>query len=404
MEKTEEVYLGNIIEEELASVLKGKTLQERMTPGSFYEVSQGINIIDIGYPLCACYVLNRCISRLSRQYCEIKVIALDAIEFEKGECSFDEIKKTFWGEDSELAQRADFLQGESCCVSEDTIVHLKNREITKRISGDWKIINSYAVDFARGKTENEMMNSDTGMEAYQEEYEDARQVFIDGVKTIILLEDKMREKTIIDKGGLEQNIIDKDWFENGIVIIESEHAMNQGTAFHIGNGKFVTCYHVIYNDNEAKVADDLEVYLANNVIKRYKVQVVESIEALDFALVKVEDWDHDEKLELDINKQIKVMDNVFVLGFPNYHMGDSIRIVEAQIASTRRYSGETLYGLDKVIYGGNSGGPIIAKENKKVIGIVMRGTKNAKTAIDDDFSGFLPISVLQTYDVLRLIN
>lgn len=393
MEKTEEVYFGNIVEEQLAGVLGGETLKDRMSVGSFYEISQGINIIDIGYPLCACFILNRCISRLSRKYCEIKVASLDVIEFEKGKCSFDDIEKNFWGEHSEITSRADFLQGESCYVSEDTIIHLKNREITKRVSGTWKTINSYAVDFAKGKTENEMISSDIGSEAYKEECEDAKQVFIDGVKTIILLEDKMREKSIIDN----------DSFETRIVIIESGNAMNQGTAFHIGNGEFVTCYHVIYNDKIAKIADDLEAYLTNNITKKYKVQVMETIEALDFALVKVEKWDHDEKFELDLNKPIKVMDDVLVLGFPNYRAGDSLRIVEAQIAATRRYSGETLYALDKVIYEGNSGGPILAKEDEKVIGIVMRGTKNIKTAIDDDFSGFLPISAIKSHNVIKRI-
>ena len=394
MQKTEEIYFSNVLEDELANILQGKMLEEKISAASFYDISQGINIIDLGYPFCACYILNRCIYRLSREYCEKMVTSLEDIQFEKGKCSLDEIRNAFWGEGSEMIQRGNFLLGEECLVKGQTVVKLKSRKITKRGLGIWETLHNYAVDFARGKTEYEKFYADYyDMEYYEREITDAKRIFIDGVKNVILLEEELRGKDIGE--GQEEGL-----YEKSVVIIESENAISQGTAFHIGGWRFLTCYHVVYDEEKSKVADDLVIYLSSDIGKKYSAIVDEIVKEIDLAFVKVENWNQDESFLLDMEAEIKRMDHVLVMGFPNYKYGDTLRIVEACVASTRQYAGQTLYGLDHVIFTGNSGGPILSTGPKKVIGIAVRGTKNNNTAMDDDFSGFLPIAAIRHLDTI----
>lgn len=400
MENTEDVYFLTVIEQALQDILAGRSLEELVRPMVYADIMQGINIMDIGYPLCSCFVINRCINNLLIEYCNCLFSSNESFEIEGGTIDFADIKEKFWGEGSRVADRIDLLSQKKCHIKENISISAKKKLLTQRYFKIINNINLYAIDFMHGKTEYEGLLDDT--DKIEDRYLMAKDLFISGVRLVIMLEAALNKHKIDE----EKHDVMKwlSFYKSCTVIVESEKAISQGTAFHIGDGRFVTCYHVVYNEEEKQAADDLTVYSEENVSKRYTAIVEDYVEQIDIAILKVNGWEGANKFSIQTKDVIRQMDEVIVLGYPNYNTGDSIRVIEAKIASTRNYSGVKMYGIDNIIYVGNSGGPVLTKGERKVIGIVTRGTYNINTAMENDFSGFIPISALNYLNKYKLVE
>ena len=400
MENTEDVYFLTAIEQALQDILADRSMEELVRPMVCADIMQGINIIDIGYPLCSCFVISRCINNLLIEYCNCLFSSNESFEIEGGVINFADIKEKFWGEGSSVAYRIDLLSQKKCHIKENISISVKKKLLTQRYFKIINNINLYAIDFMHGKTEYEGLLDDT--DEIEDRYLTAKDLFISGVRFVIMLEAELNKHKIDEEKSDVMKWL--SFYKSCTVIVESEKAMSQGTAFHIGDGRFVTCYHVVYDEEEKQAADDLTVYSEENISKRYTAIVEDYVEQIDIAILKVDGWEGANKFSIQTKDAIRQMDEVIVLGYPNYNPGDSIRVIEAKIASTRNYSGVKMYGIDNIIYVGNSGGPVLTKGERKVIGIVTRGTYNINTAMENDFSGFIPISALNYMNKYKLVE
>ena len=88
------------------------------------------------------------------------------------------------------------------------------------------------------------------------------------------------------------------FYKSCTVIVESEKAMSQGTAFILETAAFVTCYHVVYDEEEKQAADDLTVYSEENISKRYTAIVEDYVEQIDIAILKVDGWEGANKFSI----------------------------------------------------------------------------------------------------------
>lgn len=89
---------------------------------------------------------------------------------------------------------------------------------------------------------------------------------------------------------------------------------------------------------------------------------------------------------------ISIGDNIMLVGFPDYIEGNSPDIQNAQVNSKRIWMEQELYTVDKRIVHGSSGGLVLNKGDKKVIGIIKCGSANLKETEDNAIQGFIPIN------------
>ncbi len=84
-----------------------------------------------------------------------------------------------------------------------------------------------------------------------------------------------------------------------------------------------------------------------------------------------------------------------LLGFPSYHVGDGVAISAGPITQERMYSGVKHFVIEPHIVRGNSGGPVLDRENR-VVGVAIKGQGTpGRFSQYDELSSFVPISALE---------
>ena len=91
--------------------------------------------------------------------------------------------------------------------------------------------------------------------------------------------------------------------------------------------------------------------------------------------------------------RLEIKDILTVAGFPNYRLGDTPSITDGRIRSFRTISTIRWMLLDAPIISGNSGGPVMNRDNK-VVGIAATGGDSAEEAKKTEHNGVIPIGVL----------
>lgn len=173
----------------------------------------------------------------------------------------------------------------------------------------------------------------------------------------------------------------RDFFTDSVLQIEGQHEdlrLDTGTAYYIGDNKFVTAAHCLNDVARFKLllADGTslalrEVWFANG----------QDLEVFDLAIICVDD-------ELDIHPFVlgdpTVLDDVLVMGYPPIANLPSIQTAETatigayQKSSTGQVTANTTvyrtqmdcFLINARVKGGNSGGPVINKKGK-VVGTVV---------------------------------
>ncbi len=207
------------------------------------------------------------------------------------------------------------------------------------------------------------------MKAYLQMFDD----LISDANVINMLTKGIDETKIRETADVEDNISEYQEFIESVVTIELKKEKPargmpesmHGSGFFIDDkGTILTSYHVV---NEIKNADKAKVLYKQ---KEYDYEILCMDEWNDLALIKAIDIKNSSHLELLPKDQpLSVGDELVVIGSPMLTELEHT-VSKGIISSFRQIRGYRLIQTDAAVNPGNSGGPMISVEKKKVIGLV----------------------------------
>ena len=176
---------------------------------------------------------------------------------------------------------------------------------------------------------------------------------------------------------------DSDWiyykFEQDDVLFKEDATLDNGTGFYLHGIGIITSAHLYLELKKAINAYGIENLIFEN--EYYITLQKNNGETMKAKIAKI-DFEKDiailtpnELLEVSFKycQSYSEGDEVKVLGFPSYQLGNTIRIDGGSIGGTRMNRKTSNFELlGTIIHGGNSGGPIVNNKNE-VIGIAAKG-------------------------------
>jgi RNA-directed DNA polymerase len=183
----------------------------------------------------------------------------------------------------------------------------------------------------------------------------------------------------------------KCWVVDVDAEIDGEFECGQGSGFMISDQLLVTCSHVL-NLNGVLLSEAL-VYQASLRSKTYKASLLYRDDHRDIALLRIAVDDpavEFDFFELEDLVLADVGDEVSILGFPNDKLGaQSAGNQTALIRNKFPASSVNYVEIDKELYAGNSGGPVLNRDSR-VVGVVGIGNDGSYC----DHSRFICVSEL----------
>ena len=145
----------------------------------------------------------------------------------------------------------------------------------------------------------------------------------------------------------------------------------------LDSGLLVTCAHVLVEEGErdwnqhSKVC---EVFRVSDKSEKYVANVVHFDKDRDIALLSFDSEVRNfEFLRLEDSLLSAVDDEVSIWGFPAYKVGSPhVGRIWASITNSFAKSAVNYFEVDKNLYSGNSGGPVL-NQAEQVVGIAARG-------------------------------
>tara|TARA_A100001015_G_scaffold260646_1_gene305544 strand:+ start:398 stop:1231 length:834 start_codon:yes stop_codon:yes gene_type:complete len=136
-----------------------------------------------------------------------------------------------------------------------------------------------------------------------------------------------------------------------------------GTAFFIDQkGHLITNFHVIdgCGNNLKAMCDNEEI----------KCRVIAIDKSLDLALLKV-NFKSESYVQID-DKILSKMQPIIAAGYPALHLSDDLKLTSGIISSLKGFNNNSaLIQIDAALNSGNSGGPIIDKEDGKLAAVAV---------------------------------
>lgn len=169
-----------------------------------------------------------------------------------------------------------------------------------------------------------------------------------------------------------------------IWILECEKLCIQGTAFMIDDGSLVTCNHVIGSKTQA--------FQPTDTIQKYSVEIAKSNKDIDLAILNI-DKQSGQSLEIGSADSLKNGDHLGISGFPNYRGGDTGVFIPGLVVGFRQHHRIRRILTNAAIVSGNSGGPVVDKNNK-VVGVAVTGAEQMEAANQTENHGIIPIDAL----------
>lgn len=186
--------------------------------------------------------------------------------------------------------------------------------------------------------------------------------------------------------GISQNL---EEIYNNLWVLECEEEIKQGSAFLLEEGILVTCAHVLGSNTKA--------FQYNSSSKVYDTKIISKNDDIDLAILQI-DLDKSIFQGLKVAKNnVKLNDELIISGFPNYRLGDTPNTRHCKVAAFRNVSMINRFIIDKAIVSGDSGCPVLNKNNK-VVGIAVTGEDNMGETKSADNYGVIPITALEHLD------
>lgn len=204
-------------------------------------------------------------------------------------------------------------------------------------------------------------------------------------------------------------------------VLENEKWGTQATGFMLENNIMITCAHAFnYKLNEAIDSDaqhmfdheceevwfdDCVAYRVNDRAKKYTAKAMFLDKHRDLAVVSIVQVD--EKFEffrLEETLQAEIGDKISILGFPNFKVG-SADVCRFWAAVSGKYVRSTIEcgSIDKVVYSGNSGGPLI-NSNQHVVGVIRRGAAGDPEGTNEFVCTSEVVKVLKEYQATLVVD
>ena len=136
-----------------------------------------------------------------------------------------------------------------------------------------------------------------------------------------------------------------------------------GTAFFIDQkGHLITNFHVIDNcGDKLRAMCDRE---------EKKCRVIAIDKSLDLALLKV-NYRNENYVQID-DKTLSKMQPIIAAGYPALHLSDDLKLTSGIISSLKGFNNNSaLIQIDAALNSGNSGGPIIDKEDGNLAAVAV---------------------------------
>jgi len=205
--------------------------------------------------------------------------------------------------------------------------------------------------------------------------------FIRSSKDPVYRKLKNKLEKIKDPHSVDLPISDIDELRSAVWVVKAA-AGYVGTAFMLKDVGLVTCHHVI--DGLGGVVD---VY-NSEINKTYKAEVVRSHMTPDLAILRITQTLTSPLFSLERSNKdsLEVKESITVIGFPDHQSNDSPQCYEGKIsAKSTEPTTETgllyieRFTIDKAIYKGMSGSPVVDRHNK-VLGVAFHGATDPSSA------------------------
>lgn len=173
--------------------------------------------------------------------------------------------------------------------------------------------------------------------------------------------------------------------------IDGEFECAQGSGFMIADQLLVTCSHVL--NLKGVLLGEASVYQASSRSKTYKASLLYRDAHRDIAILRI--VVEDPAVEFDFFELEELVfadvgDEVSILGFPNDKLGaQSAGNQTALVRNKYPASSVSYVEIDKELYAGNSGGPVLNRDSR-VVGVVGIGNDGSYC----DHSRFICVSEL----------
>lgn len=172
------------------------------------------------------------------------------------------------------------------------------------------------------------------------------------------------------KSELGRSMMKKCW------VINCDDIYSQGSGFMLENGLIATCAHIFVEEGEkdwSKHVKQCEVFRVSDKSNKHAAVVVYFDKDRDIALLRIDSTSEFEFLRLEESLVSSVDDEVSIWGFPNYKIGSPhVGRIWASVTNCFKKSAVSYCEVDKNLYSGNSGGPVL-NHAEQVVGIAARG-------------------------------
>ena len=176
--------------------------------------------------------------------------------------------------------------------------------------------------------------------------------------------------------------------EDSVFVLETidkeGFATNQGTAFSLEGIGIISCYHTI------SISEKLHIFKSYNPSVRVNLNIKKHNKDMDIAIFEKMGGLEYVDLKKGNSDRMNIGDTVKVIGFPNYADGATIQIFEGKVNGTKEWFGFKRLYVDASIICGNSGGPVLNKNNE-VIGIAATGKDKHEDSSQQVEFGVIPI-------------